>query len=126
MLSLPMRFPAPLLLSILVSLSGCMYSWDPSTVEATVIRPGNFKAGSGTIQSVGVLPGARPADAPRTSDTQGKHPDRNLYRLSILMDAGGFQTVDVDNSRFLAGEAVEITNDGRVVRVTGTTLNTGR
>jgi hypothetical protein len=121
-----MRFPAPLLLSILlalpVSLAGCIYSWDPSTEEATIIRPGNFKAGSGTIQSVGVLPGARPADAPQTGDTKGQHPDRNLYRLSILMDAGGFQTVDIDNSRFLAGEAIEITNDGRVLRVTGTTL----
>jgi hypothetical protein len=39
------------------------------------------------------------------------------------MDAGGVQTVDIDSSRFLAGEAVELTNDGRVVRVTGTTLN---
>jgi hypothetical protein len=120
-----MRIPAPLLLCILC-LAGCSYVWDASTEEATVIRPGNFKAGSGTIQSVGVLPGARPADAPQTSDTQGRHPDRNLYRLSILMDAGGFQTIDIDNSRFLAGEAIEITNDGRVVRVTGTTLNEAR
>jgi hypothetical protein len=39
------------------------------------------------------------------------------------MDGDGFQTVDVDSSRFLAGEAVELTNDGRVVRVSGTTLN---
>jgi len=30
--------------------------------------------------------------------------------------------VDIDSSRFLAGEAVELTNDGRVVRVTGTTF----
>lgn len=118
-----MRIPAPLLLSIFLALPGCSYVWDPSTEEATIIRPGNFRAGSGVIQSVGVLPGARPADAPRTGDTQGSRPDRNLYRLYVLMDAGGFQTVDVDNSRFLAGEAVEITNDGRVVRVTGTTLN---
>jgi hypothetical protein len=39
------------------------------------------------------------------------------------MDGDGFQTVDIDSSRFLAGEAVELTNDGRVVRVSGTTLN---
>jgi len=39
------------------------------------------------------------------------------------MDAGGFQTVDIDSSRFLASEAVELTNDGRVVRVSATTLN---
>jgi hypothetical protein len=117
-----MRIPAPLLLCIAL-LAGCSYVWDPSTEDATVIRPGNFRAGSGTIQSVGVLAGARPADAPQTGDTRGSRPDRNLYRLYILMDAGGFQSVDIDNSRFLAGEAVEITNDGRVVRVTGTTLN---
>jgi hypothetical protein len=32
------------------------------------------------------------------------------------MDAG-FQTVDVDNSGFMAGEHVEITKEGRVRRV---------
>ncbi len=50
-------------------------------------------------------------------------PDPNLYRLSLRMDAGGFQTVDIDDGSFLTGEAVELTNDGRVVRVSGTTLN---
>jgi hypothetical protein len=92
-------------------LAACTYSWDPSQLEANVVRPGNFKAGSGVIQSVGVLRGA------------GGDKDPNLYRIYLRMDAGGFQSVDIDNSRFLAGEAVELTNDGRVVRVTGTTLN---
>ena len=41
----------------------------------------------------------------------------------MQMDSGGFQTVDIDSSRFLAGEAVELTNDGRVVRVSGTSMN---
>jgi hypothetical protein len=108
---------------VLMLLVGCSTVTDESVMEATIIRPGNFKAGSGTIQSVGVIPRARPADAPVTADTTGKDPDRNLYRLYLHMDAGGFQTVDIDNSRFMAGEAVELTNDGRVVRVTGTTLN---
>ena len=113
-----MRFALALLLLV-----GCSTVTDESVVEATIIRPGNFKAGSGTIQSVGVIPRARPADAPVTADTKGKDPDRNLYRLYLHMDGGGFQTVDIDNSRFMAGEAVELTNDGRVVRVTGTSLN---
>ena len=113
-----MRFCPPLLLSLLV---GCSYVWDESQLEANIIRPGNFKAGSGTIQSVGVIPGAR---EPGTgADSKGRYPDRNLYRLYLHMDGGGFQAVDIDNSRFLAGEAVELTNDGRVVRVTGTSLN---
>ena len=114
----------PLRAVLLVTLvAGCTYHPDASVLEANIIRPGNFRAGSGTIQSVGVVPGARPADAPQTSDTKGKHPDRNLHRLYIHMDIGGFQTVDIDNSRFMAGEAVELTNDGRVVRVTGTSLD---
>jgi len=102
-------------------LQACSVVWDESTLEANIVRPGSFKAGSGVIQSVGVLPGAR---EPGTgADSKGKHPDRNLYRLYLQMDVGGFQSVDIDNSRFLAGEAVELTNDGRVVRITGTTLD---
>jgi hypothetical protein len=113
-----MRIRAPLLLSLLV---GCTMTLDESVLEANIVRPGNFKAGSGVIQSVGVVPGAR---EPGTgADSKGPRPDRNLYRLYLQMDVGGFQTVDIDNSRFLVGEAVELTNDGRVVRITGTTLD---
>ena len=52
-----------------------------------------------------------------------KKPDRNLYRVALQMDNGGFQTVDVDSAGFMAGQAVELTNDGRIVLVSGTTLN---
>jgi hypothetical protein len=116
-----MRIRAPLLLSLVLGLQACSVTWDESHAEANIVRPGNFKAGSGVIQQVGVLPGAR---EPGTgADAKGPHPDRNLYRLSLHMDGGGFQTVDIDSSRFLAGEAVELTTDGRVVRITGTALN---
>ena len=114
-----MRLRAPLLLCLL--LLGCTYTSDESLLEANIVRPGDFKPGSGVIQSVGVLPGAR--EAGTGADSTGKYPDRNLYRLSLLMDGGGFQTVDIDSGRFLVGEAIELTNDGRVVRVSGTTLN---
>jgi hypothetical protein len=114
-----MRIRAPLLLCLLM---GCTYVQDESLLEANIVRPGNFKTGSGVIQSIGVLPGER---EPGTgADAKGRRPDRNLYRLYLRMDAGGaFQTVDIDSSRFFVGEAIELTNDGRVVRVTGTTLN---
>jgi hypothetical protein len=91
-------------------LFACSLVWDESTLEGNILRPSNFKAGSGVIQSVGVLRG------------EGSGRDPNLYRLYLRMDAGGFQSVDIDNSRFLAGEAVELTNDGRVVRVSGTSI----
>jgi len=113
-----MRLRAPLLLCLLL---GCTYVQDERLLEANIVRPGSFKAGSGVIQSVGVIPNAR---EPGTgADAKGKHPDRNLYRLFLKMDGGGFQAIDIDSSRFLVGEAVELTNDGRVVKVTGTTLN---
>jgi hypothetical protein len=118
-----MNVRAPLLLSLLplLILLGCSYGWDEGQSEAHIISPGNFKAGSGIIQSVGVLPGARKSGT--GADSKGRYPDRNLYRLFLHMDVGGFQSIDIDNSRFIAGEAVELTNDGRVVRVSGTSLN---
>ena len=107
-----MQSRAPLLLCLLIA--GCTTAQDPAQLEASIVRPGNFQAGSGTITSVGVLRG------------QGSGAEPHLYRLYLHMDAGGFQTVDVDRSRFLGGEAVELTNDGRVVLVSGTSIKLGK
>jgi hypothetical protein len=119
-----MRLRAPLLLSVLaLLLQACSYAWNQDHLEANIVRPGDFIKGSGVIQSVGTIRGAR---APGTgADAQRERPDPNLYRLYLKMDSGGFQAVDIDSSRFLAGEAVELTNDGRVVRVSGTSLMQG-
>jgi hypothetical protein len=96
-------------------LVACSSSFESERHEASIIAPGNFKAGSGEITQVGVLRKARPDDGSK---------DRNLYRLYLRMDApAGTQSVDVDRSHFMVGEFVEITNDGRVVRVSGTSLN---
>ena len=91
----------------LLLLAACTAYWDPAQEEANIISPGNFKAGSGQIYQVGALPGK----------------DRTLYRLFLRMDATGTQFVDIDRSTFMAGEFVELTNDGRVVRLSGTSLN---
>ena len=113
-----MRLWAPLLLCTAVA---CSITTDADLLEANIVRPGNFRTGSGVVESVGVLRNAR---EPGTgTDGKGKNPDRNLYRLYIRMDLGGFQTVDIDSGRFLQGEVVELTNDGRVVRLSGTSLN---
>jgi hypothetical protein len=102
-------------------LAACSYFQDPSQEEAIIVRPGNFKAGSGVIDSVAVLANANRGNAKPSSS--GRAPDPNLYRISLRMDAGGFQQVDIDNGTFMAGEAVELTNDGRLVRVSGTSIN---
>jgi hypothetical protein len=99
----------------LIGLVACSTSPDPAQHEDSIISPGNFKAGSGEIMQVGVLRNARPDDGTE---------DRNLYRLYLRMDPpAGPQSVDVDRSHFMAGEFVEITNDGRVVRLSGTRIN---
>jgi hypothetical protein len=116
--SLP-RVAAPFL--VLLALGACSYFQDAGETEASIIVPGNFSKGSGVIEAVGVLPNANRANA--RPGAKGRRADPNLYRLSIRMDGGGFQQVDVDNGTFMAGEAVELTNDGRVLRVTGTSLN---
>jgi hypothetical protein len=90
----------------LLALGACTL-YDPGKVEANIVAPGNFKAGAGEIYQVGVL--RREGDP--------------LCRLFLRMDATGTQFVDVDKCTFLAGEFVDLTNDGRVVRLSGTTLN---
>lgn len=100
-----MRLRAPLLLCIVLSLPGCTITKDEGAFEANIVQPTNFRAGSGVIISVAVLGG------------------QNLYRLQLQMDSGGSQTVDVDSNRFFQGQAVDLTNDGRVTLVTGTSIN---
>ena len=94
------------------ALAACS-SYDTGTIEGTIVRPGNFIAGSGIVTGVGVLP----------NQNRNNPYDRNLYRISLRMDVGGFQQVDTDNSTFAEGQAVELTNDGRIVHVSGTSMN---
>jgi len=94
----------------LLVLAACTYVTDPAQNESTIVTPGNFRAGSGTIQSIAVVP--------NKGTKKDKEP--HLYRLYIHMDVGGFQSVDVEDNSFFAGEAVNLTNDGRVERVSGT------
>lgn len=111
--------------SLLYSLFACILAACSSfgggaAPEATIVAPGNFRAGSGVISSVAVLPNANRKAAAAGGD---KKPDPNLYRVALQMDNGGFQTVDVDSAGFMAGQAVELTNDGRIVLISGTTVN---
>lgn len=100
-------------------LAACSYAKDPSALEANILAPGNFKTGSGVIRNVGVLPNAN-----KTNSRSGNRPpDPNLYRLLVEMSASGFQSVDIDAGTFLVGELIDITNDGRVVRLGGTSFD---
>ena len=109
-----MRFAVLLCLLLVACATG-----DESAHEASIIAPGNFKTGAGVIREVGVLRNANKTG----SRSGGRPPDPNLYRLLVEMSASGFQSVDIDASTFLVGELIEITNDGRAVRIGGTSFN---
>jgi hypothetical protein len=102
----------PVALALCLSLASCTYVSDPSQNESQIVTPGNFRAGSGVIENIAVVP----------NKGTKKEKEPHLYRLSIRMDVGGFQTVDVEDNTFFAGAAVNLTNDGRVERVSGTSL----
>src|SRR5947207_14791352 len=112
-----------ILVFVASALAACSAYHGGASPEGTIVKPGNFRAGSGVISAVAVLPNANPNAAAGSGD---KRPDPNLYRISLQMDDGGFQQVDVDNATFMAGQAVELTNDGLIVLVSGTTLNQAR
>jgi len=97
---------------LLLALAGCTYTSDPAQLESQIAAPGNFRAGSGVIENIAVVP----------NKGKNKEKEPHLYRLYIHMDVGGFQTVDVEDNTFFTGAAVNLTNDGRVERVSGTSL----
>ena len=87
----------------------------PNLDESRAVSTAGLRPGAGVIVSVGVLPSARPAAS--SAGGGACPPDPNLYRLLLSMDNGATQTVDVDNPTFFPNERVEVTGDGRVVRL---------
>jgi len=116
-----MRAAAITLAVVLSAAAACSYHSDP-TLEQAQTHASPHHTGTGTIQSVGVLPRGR-KESPAAVGGTSRAPDTNAYRLFLMMDSGGFMTVDVDNPTFMAGQSVEILADGTVRRVSGTTLN---
>lgn len=111
-MSYALRMKKIIVVALTLLLAACS-TYDATNAEGTIVRPGNFIAGSGVVVGVGVLPHAN----------KGNANNPNLYRISLHMDQGGFQQIDTDNNTFAEGQAVELTNDGRIVHVSGMTAN---
>src|SRR5258708_5368 len=111
----------PLCVAVLVSAcssyapSACESDAAPNLRESQAVSTAGLRPGGGVIVSVGVLPSARPAAS--SAGGGACAPDPNLYRLLLSMDSGAMQTVDLDNPTFFPNERVEVTGDGRVVRL---------
>jgi hypothetical protein len=95
--------------------AACQSDAAPNLRESRAISAAGLRPGGGFVVSVGVLPSARP-HASSVGDGACA-PNPNLYRLLLSMDSGATQTVDLDNPTFFPDERVEVTSDGRVVRL---------
>jgi outer membrane lipoprotein SlyB len=101
--------------SALAALAACgsIESTNPPA-EARVLAPSGVRPGTGLVESVAPV---RSASA--GASTGGSAERRVTYRLYLNMDDGHTQAVDVDSPGFVPKDRVQITRDGRVVRVAG-------
>jgi len=85
----------------------------PSTpVALAALKAGSYRAGSGLLESIGLvtLPPASAAAGASAAPAPGP------YRLTLRMDDGSIQTVIADTRAVLVGDRLQITSDGRLIR----------
>ena len=84
----------------------------PSAAVSTATpAPIAYRPGNGVIESVSL---ERPAPSAGAGGTVGSV---GLYRMTVRMDDGSLQTVVQDNPNFRAGDRVQLTADGHVVKL---------
>ena len=88
----------------------------------TVSPPDNtyaFRPGTGTVQSVQdarvAVPGGTAPKTPLQEMTKPRWMDG--YQLSLRMDDGTIQAITQNSSEFHAGDRVQVTQEGRVLKV---------
>jgi len=92
----------------------------PEARAATVVYPvaAAYRPGYGVIEAIAVERYTAPrAPSAGAGATVGHAIDRTGYRLTVRMDDGGLQTIAQDNRDFRVGDRVQLTGDGRVIRM---------
>src|SRR5207244_5799103 len=78
-----------------------------------------FRPGTGTVENVRdvrvALPGGTAPKTPLQDMTRPRWMDG--YQLSLRMDDGTVQAITQDSSEFHAGDRVQVTTEGRVLKV---------
>ena len=119
----------PIALSVLVlSLAACT-TYEPGYVTtppqpeerpaaAPVYPVASYRPGFGIVEAIALerFASARTPSA-GAGGTVGHAIDRTGYRLSVRMDDGSVQTIAQDNRDFRVGDRVQLTADGRVIRM---------
>jgi outer membrane lipoprotein SlyB len=96
----------------------------------TVAPPDNtyaFRPGNGTVQSVQearvAVPGGTAPKTPLQDMTKPRWMDG--YQLSLRMDDGTVQAITQNSSEFHAGDHVQVTQEGRVLKVPASQASAG-
>jgi len=85
------------------------------TVPAVPVAPApvaSYRTGYGVVQSVAQVAVPAVPSASAGSSTAAF----TAYRLAVRMDDGTIQTIDQDSRAFAAGDRIQITPDGHVLR----------
>lgn len=81
----------------------------PTMVQVPVVAA--FRPGRGAVDAVVTMNVPMSASAGASAGATAR-----VYRLTLRMDDGTFQTLDQDNVAFRPGDRVEVTRDGHIVR----------
>jgi hypothetical protein len=125
------KLAAPVSFVLLSALGGCS-TYDPNwtqnppnpdplpvTQSAPMVASGPtvpYRAGYGRIEAVATVPIA-PSRSAASGGTVGYVYGPAAYQLTVRMDDGSAQTIIQDNPSFRVGDRVQLTNDGRVIRL---------
>ena len=107
-----------------IGMTGCSTYYDPpppvavknSTVPAPTASSA-WKSGAGVIQNISL---GAPSGSSDSASAGGTAPSAvtgmGPYRMTLRMDDGSVQTLNVDNRAFLVGDRVQVSPEGRMTR----------
>lgn len=88
----------------------------PSTVPSALPGTVAYRPGYGIVESV-MLVRTGPGTPSAAAGGSVAPVDRAAYQLGVRMEDGSVQTLVQDNRSFMVGDRVQLTSDGRVIRL---------
>lgn len=87
------------------------------SASATVPGTLAYRPGFGTVESVTLVRTGPVAPSASAGGSTVTPLDRAAYQLGVRMEDGTVQSVVQDNRAFMVGDRVQLTSDGRIVRL---------
>ena len=96
------------------------YTTTPPDARAAAVYQApatTYRPGYGVVEAINLERYIAPRASAGDGATVGHPIDRTGYRLTVRMDDGTLQSIAQDNRDFRVGDRVQLTTDGRVVRM---------